>query len=91
MFQILLTPSAGKRLIGKATAKLLFETEAIRTGIVGIIAGTTNAYVAEELLAILGQAEGFSRERFFRGSRPRGESKRMKPDAFAGSPNFSVM
>jgi hypothetical protein len=67
VFQILLTPAAGKRLIGKATAKRIFESEAARTGKVAIIAGTTNAYVAEELLALLGQAEGFSRRRFFRG------------------------
>ncbi len=67
MFQILLTPAAGKRLIGKATAKLIFESEAVRTGRVAVIAGTTNAYVAEELLALLGQAEDFSRRRFFRG------------------------
>ncbi|MBN1892523.1 MAG: hypothetical protein JW780_07050 [Clostridiales bacterium] len=67
MFQILLTPTAGKRLIGKATAKLLMESQAIRKGTVAVIAGTTNAYVAEEVLSLLGQAEGFSRRRFFRG------------------------
>lgn len=67
MFQILLSPSAGKRLIGKATAKLLFESPAIRDGKVAIIAGTTNAYVAEELFRMLGQSEYFSRRRFFRG------------------------
>lgn len=88
MFQILLTPSAGKRLIGKATAKLLFETEAIRTGIVGIIAGTTNAYVAEELLAILGQAEGFSRERFFRGITTAGRQQTVETGRLRGESQF---
>lgn len=67
MFQILLTPAAGKRLIGRATAKRIFESPAIRDGKVAVIAGTTNAYVAEELLQMLGQAESFSRRRFFRG------------------------
>ena len=32
-----------------------------------IIAGTTNGYVAEEVLSSIGQVEGFSRQRFFRG------------------------
>ncbi|MDD4095989.1 MAG: hypothetical protein PHP22_07090 [Oscillospiraceae bacterium] len=67
MFQILLTPAAGKRLIGRATATRIFESPAIRDGKVAVIAGTTNAYVAEELLQMLGQAESFSRRRFFRG------------------------
>jgi hypothetical protein len=49
-----------------------------------IVAGTTNGYVAEELLRSLGQAEGFSRNRFFRGitlpnSQPTGEAGHL-PD-----------
>lgn len=67
MFQILFTPADGKRLIGKATAKLIMESQSIRNGTVAIIAGTTNAYVAEEVLSLLGQEKGFSRRRFFRG------------------------
>jgi len=31
------------------------------------VAGTTNGYVAEEILSSINQGEGFSRERFFRG------------------------
>lgn len=31
------------------------------------MAGTTNGYVAEEILSSINQGEGFSRERFFRG------------------------
>lgn len=65
--QFLLTPAAGKRLIAKAVAALPAIQEAVRERTVVIIAGTTNAYVAEELLGLIGQAEGFSHERFFRG------------------------
>jgi hypothetical protein len=36
-------------------------------GTLVIIAGTTNGYVAEEILRFLGQAEGFAREGFRRG------------------------
>ena len=65
--QYVVTPAAGKRLIGKAVAKRLADEKALRSGTVVIVAGTTNGYVAEETLAGLGQAEDFSRQRFFRG------------------------
>jgi hypothetical protein len=39
----------------------------LEKGTLVIIAGTTNGYVAEEILKSLGQAEGFSREGFHRG------------------------
>jgi hypothetical protein len=67
MFQILLTPSAGKRLIAKATVECLSRNNDINKKTIVIIAGTTNGYVAEELLAIIGQLEAFNRKRFFRG------------------------
>lgn len=67
MFQLLLTPSAGKRLIAKA----LLEHREIRSALISrtvvIIAGSTNGYVAEELLRSIGQEHGFNRVRFFRG------------------------
>jgi hypothetical protein len=67
MFQLLLTPSAGKRLIAKA----LVEHSEIRSALISrtvvIIAGSTNGYVAEELLRSIGQESGFDRKRFFRG------------------------
>ena len=49
-----------------------------------IIAGTTNGYVAEEILKSIGQSSGFKRNRFFRGitlppSRPTTETGRL-PD-----------
>ncbi len=88
MFQILLTPAAGKRLIGKATAKLIYESAALRDGKVAIIAGTTNAYVAEELLRMLGQDEGFSRRRFFRGITTGTRKKTDEAGRLAGDREF---
>lgn len=67
MRQFSLTPAAGKRLIGKAIAKHPEVLTALKAGTVVIIAGTTNGYVAQELLATIGQAHDFHRNRFFRG------------------------
>ncbi|MBN2339170.1 MAG: hypothetical protein JXP48_11590 [Acidobacteria bacterium] len=79
MFQCILTPAAGKRLIARAVAAHEAVRSALESGTVVIVAGTTNGYVAEELLQPLGQAEGFARNLFFRGiilpnSRPGGDS-----------------
>lgn len=63
----LLSPAAGKRLIGRALAAHPAIRSALSSGTVAIIAGTTNGYVAEEILKSIGQAEGFSRKSFFRG------------------------
>lgn len=67
MIQISLTPAAGKRLIAKALVAHPFIQSALKSGTLAIIAGTTNGYVAEEILNDIGQADGFSRKRFFRG------------------------
>lgn len=67
MEQFILTPAAGKCLIGKAIAAEQSILDAARTQTVVIIAGTTNGYVAEELLKALGIEEGFSRRGFYRG------------------------
>jgi hypothetical protein len=67
MKQFLLTPAAGKRLIGKAMAQHPALVTALGTGTVVIIAGTTNGYVAEEVLSGISQGDGFSKKRFFRG------------------------
>ena len=67
MEQFLITPAAGKRLIAKALAKHPAVNESLASGTIVIIAGTTNGYVAEEILSFIGQAEDFSRKRFFRG------------------------
>lgn len=62
-----ITPAAGKRLIAKALASHPLIKDALKTKTVVIIAGTTNGYVAEEILSEIDQIEGFSRKRFFRG------------------------
>jgi len=65
--QFVVTSSAGKRLIAKALASHAAISNALKNGTVVIIAGTTNGYVAEEVLKSLGVSAGFSRKRFFRG------------------------
>jgi len=65
--QFVVTPSAGKRLIAKALAAHAAVSKSLKNGTLVIIAGTTNGYVAEEILKSLGIAGGFSRKRFFRG------------------------
>lgn len=67
MIQIVLTPAAGKRLIAKAIAAHPAIQAALRSGTIVIVAGTTNGYVAEEILAFIGQSNAFDRRRFFRG------------------------
>jgi hypothetical protein len=67
MKQFLLTPAAGKRLIGRAMAIHPAIKSVLKSGTLAIIAGTTNGYVAEEILSSIGQLDGFSRKRFFRG------------------------
>jgi hypothetical protein len=65
--QFLLTPAAGKRLIARAIATDPVIVEAAQNRTVVIVAGTTNGYVAEELLKVIHQEDGFSKDRFFRG------------------------
>ncbi|MBD3305065.1 hypothetical protein GF339_01810 [candidate division KSB3 bacterium] len=67
MQQYIITSAAGKRLIARAVAAHPAITKALQSGTVVVIAGTTNGYVAEEILKSLGQAEKFDRRRFFRG------------------------
>jgi hypothetical protein len=67
MFQFMLTPAAGKRLIGKAMVFHPAIKTAFATGTIVIVGGTTNGYVAEEILTSIGQMSNFSRKKFFRG------------------------
>ena len=67
MFQILLTPSAGKRLIAKAFLQQSDIKSKIDTKTIVIIAGSTNGYIAAELLKSIGQETGFNQKHFFRG------------------------
>jgi len=86
MKQYVLTSSAGQRLIAKALALHPDILSVLKSGTLVIIAGTTNGYIAEEILASIGQAEGFDRRRFFRGiilppSRPTLESGMLADDS----------
>ncbi len=66
--QFMLTPAAGKRLIGKGIASHPLVTEALeKRRTIIIIAGTTNGYVAQEILKRIDQCDGFEITRFFRG------------------------
>ena len=67
MKQFVITPAAGKRLIGKAIAKHAAVVKALKKGTIVIVAGTTNGYVAQEILLALNQAKEFKRDRFYRG------------------------
>ncbi len=67
MMQFVLTVAAAKRLIGKALAAHPIIKAAFSSATLVIIAGTTNGYVAEEILKVAGYAEEFSKRRFFRG------------------------
>ena len=67
MKQFIITPSAGKRLIAKALAADDSVLNGLKFGTVVIVAGTTNGYVAEELLKIIGVSDSFPKKRFFRG------------------------
>ena len=67
MNQFCVTTAMGKRLIGQGMARHPEVQQALDGGTLVIIAGTTNGYVAEEVLASIGQAEGFSRVGFRRG------------------------
>jgi 6-phosphogluconate dehydrogenase (decarboxylating) len=57
----------GKRLIAKTIANHPAVRKALRNGTVVIVAGTTNGYVAEEILKTHSIAGDFSRKHFFRG------------------------
>jgi hypothetical protein len=67
MKQFCVTTAMGKRIIGKGMAVHPDIQRVLEKGTLAIIAGTTNGYVAEEVLKSLGQAEGFSRVGFRRG------------------------
>jgi hypothetical protein len=69
MKQVCVTAAAGKRLIGKALSRHPDVQRVLEAGTLVIIAGTTNGYVAEEVLESLGQVDGFSRRGFRRGVR----------------------
>ena len=67
MKQFVITPAMGKRLIGQAVAAHAAVQAAVDKGILVVVAGSTNGYVAEEILKKAGQGEGFSPVGFRRG------------------------
>jgi len=67
MKQFLITPQAGKRLIARTLANHPAITKALKNGTLVIVAGTTNGYVAEEILKTHKIVNDFSRKHFFRG------------------------
>ena len=86
MKQYIITPAAGKRLIAKALAQDNYVNKALKSGTIVIIAGTTNGYVAEEILSKIGQNNDFSAKRFFRGivlppSKPRTADGRLSDNS----------
>lgn len=84
--QFAITPAAGKRLIARALAAHPAIRSALRSATVVIVAGTTNGYVAEEILTGLGVREEFPRRRFVRGiilppGRPTTEQGRLADES----------
>jgi hypothetical protein len=65
--QFLITPSAGKRLIAKALANHPTILSVLKNSTLVIVAGTTNGYIAEEILKTQKISNDFSRKHFFRG------------------------
>jgi hypothetical protein len=57
----------GKRLIAKTLANHPDIRKALKNGTIVIVAGTTNGYVAEEILKCNKITDDFSRKHFFRG------------------------
>ncbi len=67
MKQFVLTVAAGKRLIARAMVANPLIKNALKKGTVVIIAGTTGGYIAEEILAVIGDNKDFSGKGFYRG------------------------
>ena len=65
--QFLLTVAQGKRLIAKAFVKLPEVQSKLKEGRILLISGTTNAYIAQELLKEIGVTESFDPGAFYRG------------------------
>ncbi|MFP4169351.1 MAG: hypothetical protein ACLFSY_10990 [Desulfonatronovibrionaceae bacterium] len=67
MEQFVVTPAAGKRLIALALAREERIRFALENNTLAVLAGTTNGYIAEEILKGLGREAGFFRSDFYRG------------------------
>lgn len=80
--QFVVTPAMGKRLIARALLQHPAVRAVLSAGRLVIVAGTTNGYVAEEVLGAVGQVAGFVRKGFRRGLTvpPETDSRRTKAD-----------
>jgi hypothetical protein len=93
--QFYLTPSAGKKLIAKTVIKLPEVQKALKEGTVVVIMGTTNAYIANEILRITGSKDSLAFKEFHRGiTLPPGyirQPAKMKGDLVVvkGLPSFT--
>ncbi|MFV0241041.1 MAG: hypothetical protein ACK5H4_13495 [Lacrimispora sphenoides] len=67
MKPFLITVPAGKRLLAKAVASLPQVKGALANHTIVIISGSTNGYIAEEILSEIGQGADFSKASFMRG------------------------
>src|SRR6056297_903001 len=85
MKQLVITPAAGKKLIARALVREKRILSALEQGTLVIVAGTTNGYVAEELLGRAEPEAIFSRRNFVRGlSVPPGNKGAGSRDDFPG-------
>lgn len=67
MKQFMITVPSGKRLIAKSIIALPQINEALINHTIVIVSGSTNGYIAEEILKKIGQIDGFSKKSFMRG------------------------
>ena len=85
MRQLVVTPAAGKRLVARALAREKRVLSALEQGTLVIVAGSTNGYIAEELLGLAEPEAVFSRRNFVRGlSVPPGSKAAGSRDDFPG-------
>ena len=87
MIQVIITPAAGKRLISKAIIQHAHVKKTLSSGTLVIIAGTTNGFIAEEILKLTGQNDSFTRRRFFRGITPASMSGTTAATQLRNPPN----
>lgn len=80
--QFMLTPAVGKKLIAKSIVYNSKIKEAVVENTIVIIAGTTNGYIAEEILSEIEQGEDFSRQNFYRGITTLPEYAAQQPEEF---------
>ncbi len=79
--QFLLTPAMGKRLIARGMLEHHHIKKVLQKGVLVIIAGSTNGYVAEEILTRTKQSQDFHRRGFRRGVV-------IPPNFYAGEDEF---